>query len=166
MDKLDVFVSSHTGIVLVVVSLVLLLSLLVAITALARIASFRRTFAWVTGKAPESADSLAEMVEAIARNTRDLSLLRESVDRLTSTGRTHLQHVGMVRYDAFDGIAGNQSYSLCLLDSRRNGVLLSTLVGKDFTRSYAVEIVDGEPSRQLGDEEAQALDAASRRATA
>jgi len=54
-------------------------------------------------------------------------------------------------------VAGQQSYSLCLLDANNDGVVLSSLVGTNFSRGYAVEIRSGEAQRKLGDEEAKAL---------
>jgi hypothetical protein len=44
-----------------------------------------------------------------------------------------------------------------MLDDLRNGVLITSLVGREFSRSYAVEVKDGQPSRKLGDEETAAL---------
>ncbi|MCU0639678.1 MAG: DUF4446 family protein, partial [Candidatus Krumholzibacteria bacterium] len=67
---------------------------------------------------------------------------------------------GIVKYNAFEDIGGMQSYSLCLLTKEKNGVIMTNLVGRTSTRGYALEIKDGTPSRQLSDEEKEALAAA------
>ena len=65
--------------------------------------------------------------------------------------------VGMVKYNAFEDIGGNQSYSICILTREKNGFMLTNLVGRNSTRGYAIEVKDGEPERELGDEETEAL---------
>ena len=65
--------------------------------------------------------------------------------------------MGLVRYNAFEDIGGNQSFSLCIVDRNRNGFMLTNLVGRNSTRGYAIEIKDGAPSRELSDEERESL---------
>jgi hypothetical protein len=70
--------------------------------------------------------------------------------------------IGMVKYNAFEDIGGNQSYSICILSRERNGFMLTNLVGRNSTRGYAIEVTDGEPERELGVEETEALASALR----
>ncbi len=65
--------------------------------------------------------------------------------------------IGMVKYNAFEDIGGNQSYSICILTGEKNGFMLTNLVGRNSTRGYAIEVKVGEPERELGDEETEAL---------
>jgi hypothetical protein len=65
--------------------------------------------------------------------------------------------IGMVKYNAFEDIGGNQSYSICILTREKNGFMLTNLVGRNSTRGYALEVKGGEPERELGDEETEAL---------
>ena len=67
------------------------------------------------------------------------------------------KRIGMVKYNAFEDIGGNQSYSICILTGEKNGFMLTNLVGRNSTRGYAIEIKAGEPERELGDEETEAL---------
>ena len=82
------------------------------------------------------------------------------LDGLLQDGRSHLKRIGLVRYDAVDGITGHQSFSLCLLDGEANGVLITHLTFKTNTRGYAVGITKGEPVRELGEEEMRAMNEA------
>jgi hypothetical protein len=70
--------------------------------------------------------------------------------------------VGLVKYNAFEDVGGNQSYSLCMLTKQRNGYILTSLVGRNATRSYALDVVEGKPSRTLSDEEQESLGYAER----
>ncbi len=78
--------------------------------------------------------------------------------------RNHLartmQYVGLVRYNAFDDVGGDLSFGLALLDEAGNGVLLSTICGRQETRTYAKDIKGGKAAVSLTDEEKQAIDRA------
>jgi len=68
-----------------------------------------------------------------------------------------LARVGIVRYDAFNDVGGEQSFAVVLLDSKANGVALSGLYGRQDSRVYAKAISAGQGERPLSDEEQQAL---------
>jgi hypothetical protein len=63
----------------------------------------------------------------------------------------------MVKYNAFEDIGGNQSYSICILTREKNGFMLTNLVGRNSTRGYAIEVRAGVAERELGSEETEAL---------
>ena len=86
--------------------------------------------------------------------------LTRSYEDLRDRMRYFFQFRGLVRYDAFEDIGGQQSYSLCILDGNKNGVVLTYLTGRNSTRSYTVNVKGGVPSRKLSDEEARAMDEA------
>ena len=65
--------------------------------------------------------------------------------------------IGMVKYNAFEDIGGNQSYSICILTREKNGFMMTNLVGRNSTRGYAIEVKDGTAERELGAEETEAL---------
>jgi len=64
---------------------------------------------------------------------------------------------GLVRYDAYNEMSGRQSTSIALLDTRRNGVVLSSIHHREQARLYAKLIRDGEGELQLSPEEAEAV---------
>ncbi|OQB48711.1 MAG: hypothetical protein BWY00_00493 [Firmicutes bacterium ADurb.Bin153] len=70
---------------------------------------------------------------------------------------THLQNIGMVRYNAFEGVGGEQSFSMALLDDRRNGVTITGIFGHSETRVYAKPIEDGSSKYNLSPEEIEAI---------
>jgi len=69
---------------------------------------------------------------------------------------------GIVKYNAFEDIGGNQSYSLCIMTGEKNGFILTNLVGRNATRGYAIEVREGKPSRDLSSEEREAFEYALR----
>ena len=103
-------------------------------------------------------------IPAIAKEVESNGLriegLTRSYEDLRDRMRYFFQFRGLVRYDAFEDIGGQQSYSLCILDGNKNGVVLTYLTGRNSTRSYTVNVKGGVPSRKLSDEEARAMDEA------
>lgn len=135
-------------------------ALLFSIVNSLRLKRVDRRFPWLANPEGSSVDSLASLLQAVEKNAQEISDVRIMISQVVNDGRRHFKHVGLIRYDAFEGLAGQQSYSLCLLDEDRNGVLLSSLVGNNFNRSYAIEIREGQAPRKLGAEETKALEVA------
>ncbi|HEX6790262.1 MAG TPA: DUF4446 family protein [Candidatus Krumholzibacteria bacterium] len=144
----------------VVLTALALVGLVVGLMAFFRVRAISGRFSWASGKDAGSIDTLPALLRAVESNQRDIGVLKTAFDESLVEARTHFKYMGIVRYNAFDGVAGQQSYSLCILDENKTGILISNLVGTTFARGYAVEIKAGEPSRPLGEEETAALVAA------
>lgn len=131
--------------------------IVIGIFALVRLRAISGRFAWVTDKDASAVDTLPTLLAAVEGSQRDIKSLQSEFKLAAVEARTHFKRLSIVRYNAFDGVAGQQSYSLCLLDENENGILISNLVGTNFSRGYAVEVKSGEPARPLGEEEKEAL---------
>ena len=68
-----------------------------------------------------------------------------------------ISHCGLIRYDAYNEMSGRQSTSIALLDSARNGVVLSSIHHRDQARLYAKQISEGNAELRLSPEEEEAL---------
>lgn len=71
-----------------------------------------------------------------------------------------IQKVGIVRYNAFDNIGGELSFSLTLLDEHNNGVILTSIYSRTNNVVYGKPVKKGRASVTLSAEELQALDRA------
>jgi hypothetical protein len=87
--------------------------------------------------------------------------LENGVRELEERQKRCIQRVGMIRFDAFDDVGGEQSFSLALLDAERNGLTISSLYGRSHARIYAKSIEAGKPSHTLTQEESKALGSAN-----
>lgn len=67
------------------------------------------------------------------------------------------QKMGLVKYDAFNQMGGQLSFSLALLDENNNGFILNSVHSTDGCYSYTKEIKNGTCAISLGTEEAEAL---------
>ena len=68
-----------------------------------------------------------------------------------------IAHCGLIRYDAYNEMSGRQSTTIALLDSRRSGVVLSSIHHRDQARLYAKQISEGAAELRLSPEEEEAL---------
>jgi hypothetical protein len=96
---------------------------------------------------------LAESKESLARCDEQES----RIDELSTTINGCVQRIGLVRYDAFNDVAGGQSFSLALLDNHRNGTIVTSLLGRTDGRCFGKPVYDGQTEQTLSDEEAEAL---------
>lgn len=72
-----------------------------------------------------------------------------------------IRRVGLVRYNPFSDAGGDQSFALALLDEHKDGVVISSLYGREMNRVYAKRIEKGESAKhQLTEEEKQAINEA------
>ena len=91
--------------------------------------------------------------ESLTSSEQRMETMRERIDGCVA-------YVGLVRYDAYNELSGAQSSSLALLDTHRNGVVLTSIVHRDQARNYIKQMNRGEPEIELSPEEQQAVDEA------
>lgn len=77
--------------------------------------------------------------------------------RLVELMRGNLQHVGLVRYDAFEDMGGHLSFSAALLNGRGDGVVITSINGRADTRCYAKTVKGAQSEHNLSGEEEQAI---------
>lgn len=68
-----------------------------------------------------------------------------------------IQKIGFVKYDAFHDLKNKLSYSIALLDGFNNGLLLTTIYGRESCITYAKEVKSGSVNQELSKEEFEAL---------
>jgi hypothetical protein len=69
-------------------------------------------------------------------------------------------YTSLVRYDAWGEMSGQQSSTMALLDSRRTGVVVSSILHRDQARVYVKQVREGESELELSPEEQEAIEAA------
>ena len=90
------------------------------------------------------------------------SALKEIVKRvgdIESELPKDLRRVGLVRFNPFSGTGagGDQSFALAILNESNDGIIITSLYGREMNRVYAKLIKGGKSSYQLSGEEAQAI---------
>jgi hypothetical protein len=87
-------------------------------------------------------------------------LIQGSVGSRGTVDPLALRDLAVVRYDALSEMSGQLSFSVALLNSLGDGVVMSSINGRSETRTYAKIIRSGEGTQQLSPEEEQAVQAA------
>lgn len=83
--------------------------------------------------------------------------LRREIGLLKDQLYTAYQKMGLVRYNAFDDLVGEHSFSLVMLDEHRNGFVLTSIYARQASNTFAKTIKNGECLQNLSPEEEEAL---------
>ena len=142
--------------VLLVLVLILLILLIVQIVKTGRLK--KRLDSFLLGK------DGASLEQDITTLFEDNKFLKSSADNnkkdirmLYKKLESAYQKLGLVKYDAFNQMGGQLSFSLALLDENNNGFIINSVHSTEGCYSYTKEIKNGECKISLGQEEAEAL---------
>lgn len=159
IDTINAVLEANMSWLLPILVAVLVISILVLIAMsirLARVtAKYRALLTGADGKNLEGI--LLEYLAQTSNLTSMVSHLKSAVEELNETSKAHLQRVGVVRFNAFEAMGGEQSFSVAILDYEGNGVVISSIYGREDNRVYAKPIVKGKSTYPLSNEEMQAI---------
>lgn len=79
---------------------------------------------------------------------------------LENLSQTTIHKIGVVRFNPFNDMGGNQSFVVALLDGKNNGFIISSLLIKDGSRVYTKTIKQGKSDYLLSNEELEAVNRA------
>lgn len=96
-------------------------------------------------------------IDEVKRVAAECVRLDAEEKRLDDILQTAITRVGVVRFRAFEDMGSDLSYAVALLDAHNNGVVLSSIFGREDSRSYVKPIKAGESTYTMTDEEQQAL---------
>ena len=99
-------------------------------------------------------DSYLEQAQATAAQVEQLDKVSKQLEK---AAKLSLQHLGVVRFDAFPDVAGQQSFAIALVDGYGNGVVLSGITNRQSSRAYAKPLKRWEADYTLTDEEKEAI---------
>ena len=166
MSPMLEYVYQTTGIdaayILIGMAAVLLILLILIIVTLCKLKKLNRKFdRFMRGKDAESLeDTILSCIEKNEQIDQMNQLLREDIIGLRKNQRITYQKMGMVKYNAFREMSGDLSYALALLDQEENGFIINSVYAKEGGYSYIKEIVKGESSILLSEEEKAAVEKA------
>ncbi len=112
---------------------------------------------WEGVDAPNLEKWVAELVVKMDEVIRRLEALEGLTKRLEEGQKRCLQNVGVIRYNAFEDVGGELSFSVALLDGHGDGVVITSLYGREESRTYAKPIKGGESPITLSVEEREAI---------
>lgn len=121
----------------------------------------KRITKFFNGKDGKSVEKVLEYeMRRMKKTEDDIKRLIQNMKWIEGISRKSVHKVGVVRFNPFTNIGGDQSFSIALLDYKDNGVVVSALHSPEGTRVYAKPILAGTSTYQLTGEENEALEKA------
>lgn len=110
------------------------------------------------GKKDSIVALLNELSSQEESNKKTIEKLVQEYDKLKKEGLSHIQKVGLTRFNPFKDTGGDQSFIITFLDAHDSGVLISGLHTRGGTRWYAKTVVKGKgEGYELSADEKKAL---------
>ena len=105
-------------------------------------------------KEPKNIKEILEQLEILEKKHQELS---QELVAFKKESRQDLKRVGMVRFNPFGEVGGDQSFSIALLDSDNNGFVITSHYAREANRIYAKPVKKGKSSYALSEEERSAI---------
>lgn len=143
-------------VILILLIIILFVGLVLTFSKLQRIS--RKYYTLTSGK------QARDLEHIMLSRFKEMDKVKARMKRFSKEHRTFQGHLdscynkfGLVKYDAFDNMAGELSYSLALLNSENSGFVISSMHSKEGCFSYAKEVIKGESYLALSNEEKEAI---------
>lgn len=89
---------------------------------------------------------------------KEIQELFEISNEIHALAQRSIHKVGVIRFNPFRDIGGDQSFALALLDGKNSGLVISSLHTREGTRMYSKPVTKGISEKYtLTDEEQQAI---------
>lgn len=166
MEEMNAALAGHLGYIFAVIGIIIFILVGLIVNFSMRLSDMKKRFRKITMGNDDDASNSQEIllkhaekinstVDAEEKLTREINQLKESVAK-------SICRVAVVRFNAFKDDTAELSYCIALLDAENTGVIISSLTGREFSRSYVKPIEKGNsPNYKLTKEEEQALRDAS-----
>lgn len=162
INQLSNQLEGNTGLTLLVLAAVSALLFLVCLLQGFSIRSLKRKYRFLlqTDDSFNLGTVFTEMDYRVDRLEDELKESAGLLNRLVSGLQGCVQKVGLIRFDAFDDVGGQQSYALAMMDANNNGVVISSLYSRVDNRTYAKPLQGGRSQHTLSEEEQKAVEMA------
>lgn len=109
-------------------------------------------------------DAVSEISKENEGIKEDLKKIQINYNMLEKEVKTSIKKVGIVRYNAFSDVGSDLSFSIALLDSNDNGIIITGIYGRNDTATFAKPIEKSQSKYPLSAEEIQAIERAKKKA--
>jgi hypothetical protein len=112
-------------------------------------------------KKNKNIDTPKELVKRIEKLEKEITEAKKDIEELREKNKKNLKKVGIIRFNPFKEIGGDQSFSIAVLDEKNDGFVITSHYGREANRIYAKPIKDGKSEYVLSKEEVQVIDQAT-----
>lgn len=86
--------------------------------------------------------------------------IESEVKRINEISEAGLSKISLIRYNPFGDVGSDQSFSLCLLNAKNDGFVISSIHSRNGTRVYSKPIKNGKSEYNLSKEEEKVINLA------
>lgn len=84
-----------------------------------------------------------EIIKVVEDFKGEILGLGQKIEDSQKEGLEHTQRVSLLRFNPYDDTGGDQSFTVCLLNSEGSGIVLTSLHARSGTRVFGKEIMLG-----------------------
>jgi hypothetical protein len=164
MDVVHEWVLNHIEVCLLILSVFVLIFMFLFLVMSVRMRNVSKQYKrMMRGRQTQDLEQLLfQYLEEVNRVIEKQDQIQASIDKLERSLQQKIGPVGVIRFNAFGDTGSDLSFAIALLDSQQNGVVLSSIFGREESRTYAKPIINGSSSYFLTDEEKEAIQLANR----
>jgi hypothetical protein len=112
----------------------------------------------IKGDAKSLEEVVAKQAQAIKTLDGDIRELYDISNQINTLAFRGLHKFGMIRFNPFKEVGGDQSFAIAMLNGKNNGIALSSLYTREGTRIYAKALSVGKSEKYpLTEEEEEAI---------
>jgi hypothetical protein len=105
---------------------------------------------------------LDELLQTDKKLTIDVEDIKKQLKEEIKQSQLHLQKVGLIRFNPFDRIGGEQSFVVALLNKEHTGLIINFIYTREGLRVYTKKVNKGKGDEyELSEEEKKAIEKSS-----
>jgi len=151
----------HSAVVMMAIALIGIVALILALSALASTAGLKRKIKRLKGNAGVPNSNSSEMVLYLEHKIDGMQIemnkLKSDLEHQSVELRKKISTAKIQRFNAFNDLGSDLSFSIAFVDDDKNGLVLSSIYGRDESRTYAKPVTSGTSQYALTQEEIAVL---------
>jgi hypothetical protein len=110
--------------------------------------------------------NVQEMISECIEDNKSIKVIQKNIEekikKIEINYTQTIQKIGIIRFNAFENVGSDLSFSIALMDYQNNGVVVSGLYSRESSNTYAKPIINGNSKYTLSAEEIQAINLAKK----
>lgn len=155
-------IRQYTDIIIIVISSITVISFLMNIIALTSLSKLKKRYKkMMRGNNNKNIeDVINKYMDDIEKVEENSNNFMNQYDILNAKINKSIQKTSVIRYKAFEDVGSDLSFSIALLDGDNNGLILTSIFGRNESTVYAKPIDNGISRYEMSEEEEEALKSA------
>ena len=108
-------------------------------------------------KKKEEPKNIEDVLKHLELLDQRIDKISQDLENLKKESKLHIQKVGIIRYNPFSNVGGDQSFSVALLSQENDGIVVTSLYAEGGSRVYGKSIEKGKSQYSLSKEEEKSI---------